>query len=396
MKNKKKNFKEIIQLTPKRISVLGIFLSLLLVFKYIFGFVPGIETTTFFFVIFGIFLPILDLTLLLVSFNLSLLAIYGISYWWIMYWVIWPIVAYTSKLFSLKIKNVFAFSLLGFIFGFSIAFWDFILNLSLQGIGYAKLNLITALPINTIEGFVTMFLIITLSPIIQKIFSLHSSRFWQHEVFKFTTIKNFKISLASTISLSLISLSGIVTLFSTNDLFTLWSNNKIRGTLKQNYLKNDVSLINIYDGSRLKDETTTGTINKYLYNTDYNNILRKLKTKPGKQVAVVVIASGKFYTDFIDVNNIKRNTNVVDILQNSKRFIFKGLKHGMIYEFRFKKNKLQLKSDYDLHGNTTRKWSLSIPHYFPLYYINHRFASLYANKQTVKENDILEITYDHT
>ena len=72
--NKIKNRKK---MTVSRIALLGMLLALLISLKFAFGFVPGIEAVSFMFIILGIILPIIDLSLLLIAFNAGVLAIYG-------------------------------------------------------------------------------------------------------------------------------------------------------------------------------------------------------------------------------------------------------------------------------------------------------------------------------
>ena len=69
------------KITVSRIALLGMLLAVLIAFKFALGFVPGIEVISFLFIILGIILPVFDLALLLVSFNIGVLAIYGFGSW---------------------------------------------------------------------------------------------------------------------------------------------------------------------------------------------------------------------------------------------------------------------------------------------------------------------------
>ncbi len=417
--------KKAFKITPQRIALLGMFLALLIVFKYAFGFVPGIETTTFLFIILGIFLPILDLSILIASFNLIVLAIYGVGYWWIMYWLIWPVIAFGSKLISLKIKSVYFFAFWGFLMGMSIGFWYYFLDLAIQGPTYARIKIITALPVNLIEGFTTMFLIILLALPIQRVFKISSPKFYDKEVFIFKTTANTKLSIAITTILALLSTSAIITIFITEDVFVKWQNKELRKTMNHDYLPDDKqdspakdnkhtspakdnkhtsptktntkSSMSVYkelDNLPLTKDTTpiTGG-NTYLTHQGYNSVLRKLKDLPGKQVAIVVIADKKSYTEILDIPNWNSNYKVSTVLSQSHRFNFNLGRHdGALYEFGFKGISNDKKTKTDKWGTSNKQWDR---HFYPLYYINHNYANLYVNLQNIKDEDVLELSYDH-
>ncbi len=412
-----KVFRKALKITPPRVALLGIFLALLIVFKYAFGFVPGIETTTFLFIIFGIFLPILDLSILIASFNLIILAIYGIGYWWIMYWLIWPVIAFGSKIISLKIKSVYFFTFWGFLMGISIGFWYYFLDLAIQGPTYARIRIITALPINLIEGFTTMLLIILLAVPIQRVFKQFFPKFYKKKIFVFKTTSNIKLSITITIILALLSTSAIVTIFLTENIFVKWQNKEIRKTMNHDFLPPDKketskvtpdddiskdsgktnSSTGVYkelDNLALTKDTTPNTGgNMYLTNQGYNSILKKIKDLSGKQVAIVVIADHKSYTEILDIPNWNINYKVSTVLLQSHRFSFDlGKNNGALYEFGFKGIADDKKTSTNKWGTSNKQWD---GHFYPLYYINHQYAKLYVNLQSINDEDILELSYDH-
>ncbi len=69
------------RITPARVAILGMLLALLVTFKFILGFVPGVEIVSFTFIFVALFLPLIDLVLLVSAFNLLMLAIYGFGTW---------------------------------------------------------------------------------------------------------------------------------------------------------------------------------------------------------------------------------------------------------------------------------------------------------------------------
>lgn len=208
------------RITVPRIAILGMILALMIALKYAFGFVPGIEVISFMFIFLGIFLPVVDLLFLIAAFNILIVVIYGFGSWWFAYWVIWPVDAFVSKALSKFTKNKFVFGLWGFIAGFSVLFWYFLSDMFFFDYSYAVMNIISALPINLIEGMTTMLACITIAPAMAKVFHAYSLRIWGKEKpWEFKKIKYEKINLAITIIFAIAFIVGIIMLFIYNDAF---------------------------------------------------------------------------------------------------------------------------------------------------------------------------------
>lgn len=208
------------RITVPRIAILGMLLALLIALKYALGFIPGIEVISFMFIFLGIFLPVVDIMLLVAAFNVLVMVIYGFGSWWFAYWVIWPIDALVSKAISKFTKNKFVFGIWGFIAGFSVLFWYFWSDWIFFDFSYATLNIISALPVNLIEGMTTMIACITIAPTMAKVFHHYSPRIWGKEnPWDFNKTKYFKINVAFTIIICVAFIVGIVLLFVYNDTF---------------------------------------------------------------------------------------------------------------------------------------------------------------------------------
>lgn len=223
--------------STKRIVILGMLLALLITFKYLLGFIPGLELITFFFIFFGIFLPIIDLFLLIVSFNLLVLVMYGFGIWWLVYWIIWPMAAFVSKGLSKITHNHLVFSFWGFCAGTLVFVWYYLNDLWFYGTSYAFLNLITALPINLIEGFSTMLVFMFLAPPLSKIFQNQKAMFWpEMKVWNFKTIKNQRYQIVIMCLITLIAISAIILLIVYNQVFIDWKAMELRKALNQGLL----------------------------------------------------------------------------------------------------------------------------------------------------------------
>ena len=208
------------KLTPSRVALLGMLLALMIALKYAFGFLAGIEFITFMFIFLGIFLPVLDLFLLIFCFNFLIAIIYGFGFWWFAYWIIWTSDAFISKVLSKVTKNRFVFGAWGFLAGFFVFFWYFISDWIFYDVSYALLNVITAIPINLIEGLTTMLTIILFAPIMSRIFKVYEVKFWNKKTaWQFREIKNKNLNIASITFVVLFSLVGITFLFIYNQWF---------------------------------------------------------------------------------------------------------------------------------------------------------------------------------
>lgn len=208
------------RITVPRVAMLGMLLALMITLKYALGFIPGIELISFMFIFLGIFLPVVDLLLLIASFNILIVVIYGFGSWWFAYWIIWPADAFVSKLISKFTKNKYVFGIWGFIAGFSVMFWYFLSDLFFYDYSYATLNIISALPINLIEGMTTALACITIAPAMAKVFHAYSLKIWgKDNPWDFKKIKYTKINIVFTITISLAFIAGIVVLFVFNDAF---------------------------------------------------------------------------------------------------------------------------------------------------------------------------------
>ncbi len=398
MNKLKTNFKIHFTITPLRVATLGMLLALTMTLKYVFGFVPGIEVVSFLFIIVGIFLPLMDLLLLIAAFNFLIVTIYGFGLWWIMYWIIWPVDALLSKLISKKIQNKFVFGVWGFIAGASVGFWYFWPEWITMGQEFARLNLITAIPINAIEGITTMLMIILLGPMIAHLFKKHSMKIWGIEnAFQFKEVKKPKLNILLTIFACIISLSGIITLYVKNNYFFEWKVRETRSFYKfkklntmipttLQYLPQDITSL---DGSRTIK--SGGSNNQVLLNSNYNYIHKVMQDIPGPQAALVVIANHKFYTEIINLNT--KIKHVTDLMDASNRFEFKRIKTpGNTYGQWLQTFKFKNKSNW-LHGTSA---ATNYGDYYPIYYVNHIYASFGIFNQEVLNNTLFEITYDHS
>lgn len=359
------------RISVARVAVLGMFLALLIAFKYALGFIPGVEIVSFMFIVFGMFLPILDLTLLVVCFNLLIVVIYGFGGWWFAYWIIWPIDAFLSKGLSKLTKNRFAFGLFGFLAGMSVMFWYFLSDMFFFGKSFAVMNLISAIPINTIEGFVTMFMIITVAPKLLKVINMYAPTIWgEKHCYKFNDIKHKKTGYFMVWFLSLGAIAGSVTMFVKNDFFLSWKSREIRNNLSSGHINNQNDVPNGWGALSV---------------TDYNKIYDNLDDN---EIAIVIIAN---QNSFVEEVNISDGETLERAILSMTQYEFKLYDSGDTLG-RFIQTYRPVGTTTWLHGTAQ---SQNYGDYYPMILIDHNYSSLGATSLVVEGKDIIEITYDH-
>ncbi len=366
------------RITVKRIAILGFLLALIIALKYAFGNIAGVEAVSFMFVVCGIFLPVIDLGLLVISFNLMVMAIYGAGAWEIMYWIIWPIDALVAKIMTKFTRNRYAFAVWGFIAGFSLAFWYFISDYFFFGYSFATMNIITAVPINLIEGLCTFGLIIAVAPKMLKITSLYAPTFWtKDKTFTFKEVKNKRLNFIVSVLMILLVITGIALLFVYNGFFIDIKQSKWMEGLKHYSELNGDAGDNI-NGIHGVDAQT------------YNQIMHQI----GKnQIALVIVANHKFYCEIIAIHD---NETLKEVMDSSQAFDFKyndaNKQYGsFILTFKFDN------TDTWLHGTSDHKYlpSSGPSDYYPMILYDHQYAPLGASSLLAHPGDIIEISYDH-
>lgn len=359
------------RISVARVAILGMFLALLITFKYALGFIPGVEIVSFMFIVFGMFLPVFDLALLVVCFNLLIVVIYGFGGWWFAYWIIWPIDAFMSKGLSKLTKNRFVFSIFGFFAGVSVMFWYFLSDMFFFGQSFAVMNLISAIPINTIEGFVTMFMIITVAPKLLKVINMYAPTIWgEKHCYKFNDIKHKKTGYTFVWLMSIGAIAGTVTMFVKNDFFLSWKSREMRNDFTPGHIGDQGSVPKGW-----------GAIGVDEYNRIYDDLTED-------EIAIVIVANGNYFYEEVNIHNGEK---LEEALLNMEEYEFKLYDTGDSLG-KFIQTYRPVGSQVWLHGTAQ---SQNYGDYYPMILIDHEYASLGATSLIVEGKDIIEITYDH-
>ena len=114
-KNTKKN-----RITARDIALIGMMIAVIEVSKFALAQVPNVELTTFWIIIFTLYLG-KRIFYVIPAFILIEGAVYGFHLWWIMYLYVWPLLALLTFIFR-KQKSVWFWSILSGVFGLMFGF----------------------------------------------------------------------------------------------------------------------------------------------------------------------------------------------------------------------------------------------------------------------------------
>lgn len=214
------------KLSAKKITTISLLSAILVVFKFALGFIPGIEIVTSLFLIYAIFLPYKESLIVVFIFNIFNLVFYGFGFWWIMYWPIFITNVSIGKIAKNIFKNKYLLALVAFILGFSIIFWFYLSDLIWFGQAYAFSNILSALPVNLVEGFSNFLFCIIVAPKLMNILNMNIVNIWGKKYeFHFKETKHKKINIFASFFLAITSILGISIAFVYNNTFIQFSQN---------------------------------------------------------------------------------------------------------------------------------------------------------------------------
>lgn len=125
-----------LKLTIKDITLIGMMVAVIEVCKAAFSFLPNIELTSFWVIMFTLFFG-RKIIMVVPVFILIEGAMYGFGPWWVMYLYIWPVLTLVTWFFRRQ-KSVWFWSILsgvfGLFFGFLCSFFYIVVGMADGGI----------------------------------------------------------------------------------------------------------------------------------------------------------------------------------------------------------------------------------------------------------------------
>ncbi len=235
---------------------------------------------------------------------------------------------------------------------------------------YATLNLITAVPINLVEAFTSMFMAILFGRALSRVFQANYHKFWQNqEIFEFNPVKNKVWGYIMSATLVIGSLVGISLLIVYNSRFLDWRQQKQSNS-------------NLLPENSQRDERLITT-------HDYNDIYKRLHQ--GDNAVVLVI--GKKHWTFIAKNS--ENETLKEELSNNK-FYVAYMRHPDKNLGVFLKQAFLRKTNKQISPNNSSGTPGSISDFdaSPFVYINGRLSPVGVTSLKLRSKDIIELSYN--
>lgn len=290
----------------KNLVLLSILTTILIIIKYAFGNIIGIEFVTFLFCLYALFLSLKDSLFIVVLFNLMILILYGFGSWYLVYWIIYPLTVLVVYLLKKWLKNSYRFAFISGILSFSSIFWYFLSDIIFFDTIYAITNLITALPISIISLISNLLAGLILLKPLSKLFN---NNLWliKPDYQSINIIDNY--SILNTVFISTISIIMIIGgsfIIINNSFFINWSN--------------DISNILRDNGSKQRKyhyQYQLGLLKSDNYFNFYNDL-------DGDEIGIVAIANNNIYKAKIKNNNLSLANIIFDKnkLKNPDQFYF--------------------------------------------------------------------------
>ncbi|AAT27493.1 hypothetical protein [[Mycoplasma] mobile] len=296
------------KISTRKVTVMALLCAILFATKLAFGFVPGIEFVTSLFLIYAIFMPYKESLIIVFIFNILVVIFYGFGAWWLMYWPIFITNVTIGRVFKKWFKNKYVLASFAFLQGFSLIFWFYLSDLIWFGQAFAFSNIISAFPINLIEGFSNFLFCIVVAPNLVKILNKNLPNLWGEKfTFTFKEIKFKKINFFSSIFLSFISIFALTITFAYNSTFLNLAQIVRINTIRPNPNPNPNEIFN-FDLNNLPIENGLLTVEAIWF------LQSKMELT---DTATVIIINNTAYVN-INKNSVKHNNFAVNYLKSEE------------------------------------------------------------------------------
>jgi len=151
------------KLVAKDITIIAMMIAIIEVCKIVLANVPNIELTSFFIIIFTLYMG-KRILVVIPAFILIEGLMFGFSIWWVMYLYVWPILVLLTYIFR-KMKSAVSFSILSGVFGLMFGFlcsWVYIFLDIKNGTSMAFAWWISGIPWDIVHGIGNFFIMLVL------------------------------------------------------------------------------------------------------------------------------------------------------------------------------------------------------------------------------------------
>lgn len=141
------------------IALIGILSATITAAKLVLSFLPNIELVTLLFMVYTVVFGVKRTLLMSFVFSTIEILIYGFSTWFIVYYIIWPILILVTAYIQKKSLSEYKAAVLAGVFGLSFGFFFAVLESFFYGIMYGIAYWVKGIPFDIVHG-VSNFLVV--------------------------------------------------------------------------------------------------------------------------------------------------------------------------------------------------------------------------------------------
>lgn len=158
------------------IALIGILSATITAGKLALSFIPNVEIVTLLFIAYTVVFDYRKVLLVSVIFTTIEIFLYGFSTWFLVYYIIWPLLITITKLMKKRINSEYGYATVGAIFGYTFGIFFAFIESFFYGLAYGWTYWIRGIPFDLIHGTSNFIIILLLyKPIVGILVKLKKS-----------------------------------------------------------------------------------------------------------------------------------------------------------------------------------------------------------------------------
>jgi len=145
----------------KDIALIGLLSASITTGKLILSFIPNVEIISLLFIVYTVTFGLNRSILVSIIFTTTEIFIYGFSTWFLVYYLIWPMLIIITQLIKKFVKNEYGYATFAGLFGLSFGFFFAIVESFFYGYAYGLTYWVSGIPFDILHG-VSNFIIVLL------------------------------------------------------------------------------------------------------------------------------------------------------------------------------------------------------------------------------------------
>ncbi|MBZ2175865.1 hypothetical protein K8M07_11520 [Schnuerera sp. xch1] len=161
------------------VVLIGILGATITTAKLTLSFIPNVEVVTLLFIIYTITFGYKKGFLVSMVFTTTEIFIYGFSTWFLVYYVIWPMLVIITELMRKRIESEYGYAIVGAIFGYTFGFFFAIMESFFYGTAYGLAYWIRGIPLDLLHGTSNFIIILVLFKPLKNLLSRLKVRYYR-------------------------------------------------------------------------------------------------------------------------------------------------------------------------------------------------------------------------